>query len=108
MKSPANLSRAALNLLNVSLMCTCVPYYASPIFVCKVTSSMKQELSLHDVFIHPSGPLRLKHTTSSTCSFFTFGVIVYKVGGFGAHEVNGFVDVCAPTNTLMGRSGKNP
>lgn len=37
-----------------------------------------------------------------------FCTFVYKIGSFGGHEVNGFVDVCAPTNTLMGWSGKNP
>lgn len=39
--TPAQHSRAALNLLNGSLMRTCVPYYARHIFVCKVTSFMK-------------------------------------------------------------------
>ena len=41
LKSPANHSRAALNLLNGFLMRTCVPINARRFFVCKVTSFMK-------------------------------------------------------------------
>ena len=39
--TPANHSRAALNLLNAFLMRTCVPINARRFFVCKVTSFMK-------------------------------------------------------------------
>lgn len=37
-----------------------------------------------------------------------FCTFVYKMGGFGGHEVNGFVDVCAPTNILGAWIEKNP
>lgn len=39
--TPAKQSRAALNLLNVSLMRTCVPINANRFFACKVTSFAK-------------------------------------------------------------------
>ena len=39
--TPANHSRAALNLLNDFLMRTCVPINARRFFVCKVTSFIK-------------------------------------------------------------------
>lgn len=107
MISPANHSRAALNLLNDFLMRTCVPINARRFFVCKVTSFMKYELSLHSACVSPWERLRLKSSLSSGYVSMVFCTFVYKVGDFGGHEVNGFVDVCAPTNILVAWSGKN-
>lgn len=52
--------------------------------------------------------MRLKSSLSSGYVLRVFCTFVYKVGGLRALEVNGFVDVCAPTNILVAWSGKNP
>ena len=41
-------------------MRTCVPINANRLFVCKITSFVKQELSLHSVFVSPYGVIETK------------------------------------------------
>lgn len=108
LKSPANLSRAALNLLNGFLMRTCVPINARRKISLNRTNHEECEITLHSACVSPWERLRLKSSLSSGYVLRVFYTFVYKMGGFGGHEVNGFVDVCAPTNTLMAWSGKNP
>lgn len=52
--------------------------------------------------------LKLKSSLSSGYVLRVSCAFVYKAGDLGEHEVNGFVDVCAPTNILVAWSGKNP
>lgn len=106
--TPANLSRAALNLLNGFLMRTCVHINARRKISLNRTNYEECEIMLHSTCISPLERLRLKSSLSSGYVLRVFCTFVYKMGGFGGHEVNGFVDVCASTNTLMGWSGKNP
>lgn len=107
LKSPANLSRAALNLLNDFLMRTCVHINARRKISLNRTNYEECEITLHSACVSPWERLRLKSSLSSGYVLMVFYTFVYKMGGFGGHEVNGFVDVCASTNTLMGWSGKN-
>lgn len=106
--TPAKHSRAALNLLNVSLMSTCVHYYARRKISLNRPNYEECEIILHSACVSPLDRLRLKSSLSSGYVLRVFCTFVYKLGNLEAHEVNGFVDVCAPTNTLMGWSGKNP
>ena len=106
--TPANHSRAALNLLNDFLMRTCVPINARRKISLNRPNYEECEIMLHSACVSPLDRLRLKSSLSSGYVLRVFCTFVYKMGGLGAHEVNGFVDVCAPTNTLMGWSGKNP
>ena len=104
----ANLSRAALNLLNGSLMRTCVPINARRKISLNRPNYEECEIILHSACVSPLDRLRLKSSLSSGYVLRVFYTFVYKMGGLKGHEVNGFVDVCAPTNTLVGWSGKNP
>lgn len=106
--TPANLSRAALNLLNGFLMRTCVPINARHQISLNRPDHKECEIILHLACVSPLDRLRLKPSLSSGYVLRVFCTFVYKMGSFGGYEVNGFVDVCAPTNTLMGWSGKNP
>ena len=108
MITPAKQSRAALNLLNGSLMRTCVPINARRKISLNRPNHEECEITLHAACVHPLDRLRLKSSLSSGYVLRAFCTFVYKMGSFGGHEVNGFVDVCAPTNTLTGWSGKNP
>ena len=108
LKSPANLSRAALNLLNDFLMRTCVPINAKRKISLNRPNYEECEITLHSPCVSPLDRLRLKSSLSSGYVLRVFCAFVYKVGGLEGHEVNGFVDVCAPTNILVGWSGKNP
>ena len=108
MNTPANQSRAALNLLNAFLMRTCVPINARRKISLNRPNYEECEITLHSACVSPLERLRLKSSLSSGYVLRVFCTFVYKMGSFGGHEVNGFVDVCAPTNTLMGWSGKNP
>lgn len=108
LKSPANLSRAALNLLNGFIMRTCVPINARRKISLNRTNYEEYEIILHSACVSPLERLRLKSLLSSGYVLRVFCTFVYKMGGFEGHEVNGFVDVCAPTNILVGCSGKNP
>lgn len=108
MITPANLSRAALNLLNDFLMRTGVPINARRKISLNRPNYKECEIILHSACVSPLDRLRLKSSLSSGYVLSVFCAFVYKMGSFGRHEVNGFVDVCAPTNTLMGWSGKNP
>ena len=108
MKSPANYSREALNLLNYFLMRTCVPINARHQISLNRPNYEECEIILHSTCVSLLERLRLKSSLSSGYVLRVFCTFVYKMGSFGGHEVNGFVDVCAPTNTLVGCSGKNP
>ena len=107
LKSPANYSRAALNLLNDFLMRTCVPINAIRKIILNRTNYEECEIILHSTRVYHLGRLRLKSSLSSGYVLMVFCTCVYNNGSFGGHEVNGFVDVCAPTNTLVAWSGKN-
>lgn len=108
LKSPANHSRAALNLLNDFLMRTCVPINARRKISLNRPNHEECEITLHSACVSPLERLRLKSSLSSGYVLRAFCTFVYKMGSFGGHEVNGFVDVCASTNTLVAWSGKNP
>jgi hypothetical protein len=108
LKSPANLSRAALNLLNDFLMRTCVPINARRKISLNRPNYEEYEIILHSACVSTLDRLRLKSSLSSGYVLRVFCTFVYKMGSFEGHEVNGFVDVCASTNTLTGWSGKNP
>ena len=108
LKSPANYSRAALNLLNDFLMRTCVPINARRKICLNRPNYEECEIILQSACVSPLDRLRLKSSLSSGYVLSVFCTFVYKMGSFGGHEVNGFVDVCAPTNTLVAWSGKNP
>ncbi len=106
--SPANHSRAALNLLNDFLMRTCVPINARRKISLNRPNYVEYEIILHSACVSPLERLILKSSLSSGYVLRTICAFIYKVGGLGGHEVNGFVDVCAPTNILVAWSGKNP
>lgn len=106
--TPANLSRAALNLLNDFLMRTCVPINARRKINLNRPNYEEYEIILHSACVSPLDRLRLKPSLSSGYVLRVFCTFVYKIGGFREDKVNGFVDVCAPTNILVGWSGKNP
>lgn len=106
--TPANLSRAALNLLNGFLMRMCVHYYARRKISLNRPNYEEYEITLHSPCVSPLDRLRLKSSLSSGYVLRVFCAFVYKVDDLEEHEVNGFVDVCAPTNILVGWSGKNP
>lgn len=108
LKSPAKHSKAALNLLNDFLMRTCVHINARRKISLNRPNYEECEIILHSACVPPLGRLRLKSLLSSGYVLSVFCTFVYKMGSFGGHEVNGFVDVCASTNTLVYRSGKNP
>ena len=108
LKSHAKHSRAALNLLNDFLMRTCVPINARRKISLNRPNYEECEIILHSACVPPLGRLRLKSSLSSGYVLRVFCAFVYKIGSFGGHEVNGFVDVCASTNILVGWSGKNP
>ena len=108
LKSPANYSRAALNLLNDFLMRTCVHINERRKISLNRPNYEECEIILHSTRVYHLGRLRLKSSLSSCYVLIVFCTFVYKMGSFGGHEVNGFVDVCASTNTLVGLSGKNP
>lgn len=91
--TPAKQSRAALNLLNGSLMSTCVPYYARHQICLNRPNYEECEIILHSLCVSPLDRLRLKSSLSSGYVLRVFCTFVYKMGGLGAHEVNGFVDV---------------
>lgn len=104
----ANLSRAALNLLNDFLMRTCVPINARRKISLNRPNYEECEIILHSACVSSLDRLRLKSSLSSGYVLMVFCTFVYKMGDFWGHEVNGFVDVCAQTNTLVCWSGKNP
>ena len=106
--TPANHSRAALNLLNAFLMHTCVPINARRKISLNRPNYEECEITLHSACVFPWERLRLKSSLSGGYVLRAFCAFVYKMGGLGGHEVNGFVDVCAPTNILVAWSGKNP
>lgn len=103
MKSPANLSRAALNLLNDFLMRSCVPINARRKISLNRPNYEECEIMLHSACVSSWERLRLKSSLSRGYVLRAFCTFVYKMGSFGGHEVNGFVDV-APrlTNWRLG------
>lgn len=83
-------------------MRTCVPINANRLFLPKITPSSKFIIIFTLKFCFSLGTVETKILTTKMLAFWLIWRFILQNKAIEGVEVNGFVDVCAPTNKFVG------